>query len=65
MLSFKDNKLSFILKNLYKEYTRVNFLFHVSIIESGLESCLKTLEASDRMKNNVNDRKNGGSGENG
>ncbi|CDW88015.1 inosine triphosphate pyrophosphatase-like [Stylonychia lemnae] len=62
MLQFKDNKLSFVLKNLYKEYTRINFIFHVSITESGLETALKTLETSDRMKSNQIDRKNGGSG---
>ena len=60
MLSFKDSKLSYILKNLYKEYTKVNFIFHIGVSESGLESCLKTLESSDRIKNNQADRKNEG-----
>lgn len=51
IMQFKDNKLTYLLKNLYKEYTKVNMIFHLSINESNLESCLKTLEISDRIKN--------------
>ena len=49
-MQYKDNKLTYLLKNLYKEYTKVNIIFHLSINESNLESCLKTCEISDRIK---------------
>ena len=65
MLSYKDSKLSFILKNLYKEYTRVNLLFHVAITDSNIEGCLKTLESSERIKINKNANKEGATKEDG
>lgn len=52
MLTYKDNKLTYLLKNLYKDYTRVNIIFHVMIQDMGLEGCLRTLEASDRIRTN-------------
>jgi len=52
MLTFKDNKLTYLLKNLYKDYTRVNIIFHVIIQDMELEGCLRTLESSDRIRNN-------------
>jgi hypothetical protein len=65
MLTYKDNKLTYLLKNLYKDYTRVNIIFHVMIQDMGLEGCLRTLEASDRVRmssSNDGNEKNGKEG---
>ena len=51
MLSFKDSKLTYLLKNLYKDYTKVNMIFQLSIMESNIQNCLATLENSDRIRN--------------
>ncbi len=49
-----------MLKNLFKDYTKVNILFHVSIVDIGIESALRTLESSDRIKNTLIDGKPAG-----
>ena len=51
LLQYKDNKLTYMLRGLYKEYTKVNVLFHVGMSEGSMEGALKTLESADRLKN--------------
>lgn len=56
MVQYRDNKLTYLLKNLYKEYTKVNIIYHIGSNDyvTSLESCLKTLEASEKVKcNNI------------
>jgi hypothetical protein len=45
-LQVKDNKLTYALKNLYKEGTKVSMIFHLNMMESNLSLSLKTLEVS-------------------
>ena len=47
-IQFKDNKLTYMLKNLFKDYTKVHVIYHVSMLDA--DSCQKTLEQSDRVK---------------
>lgn len=50
LLPFKDSKLTYLLSNVLREDAKVSIIFHLSVMESTIENCLKTLEISERIK---------------
>lgn len=57
MITYKDNKLTYLLKPMFKEYNKINLIFHISITENTGEQTLRTLEESNKMKM-VGEKKN-------
>jgi hypothetical protein len=51
LLNFKENKLTFVMKNLFKEYHKVSLITHLYLTESNLQICLKSLEVNERVHN--------------
>jgi len=49
LIQYKDNKLTYFLKNLLKQDSKVAIISHINILESNFEEALKTLEISQRF----------------